>query len=53
MGYENWYGYYNPSAPFPNKGVNTDNVFTYQRSENYKETAGFGELPGMLAIDCI
>ena len=44
MGYENWYGYYNPSAPFPNKGVNTDNVFTYQRSENYKETAGFGEL---------
>ena len=44
MGYKNWYGYYDPLALFPNKGVNTDNVFTYQRNENYKETAGFGEL---------
>ncbi|MFB1001016.1 MAG: TonB-dependent receptor [Pseudomonadales bacterium] len=36
MGYANWYA-------FP-AGVNTDNVFTYQRNENYIEDAGFGEL---------
>ena len=41
MGYEEWYGYYDPSIP---AGVNTDNVFTYKRSENYRESAGFGEL---------
>ena len=53
MGYENWYGSYNPSAPSPIKALIPIMFLHINAVKTTRRRQVLVNLPGMLAIDCI